>query len=55
MRRLKRDRDKPIPVSDLQQIAKFRVELEVYEKLRAEGKTHTEAMLTVFGHDGLDR
>jgi predicted nucleotide-binding protein (sugar kinase/HSP70/actin superfamily) len=29
MRRLKRDRGKPIPVHDLQQIAKFRAELEV--------------------------
>lgn len=48
MRRAKRDRGKPIPVGDLQQIAKFRAELEFYSKLRATGMSHTEATHAVF-------
>jgi hypothetical protein len=48
MRRAKRDRGKPIPVGDLQQIAKFRAELSVYSKLRSEGANHVEAMRAVF-------
>lgn len=52
MRRAKRGRGKPIPVGDLQQIAKFRAELEVYSKLRAGGMTHAEAMRRVFADGG---
>ncbi len=43
MRRLKRDRDKPIPKADLDQIAFFRAELEAVAKLREQGKTAKEA------------
>jgi hypothetical protein len=49
MRRLKRDRDKPIPKSDLDQVAKFRAELGVYAKLKQQGATHRKAMLLVWG------
>jgi hypothetical protein len=52
MRRAKRDRGKPIPVGDLQQIAKFRAELGIYKKLRAEGKSHAEALRAVFSKGG---
>lgn len=52
MRRAKRDRGKPIPVGDLQQIAKFRAELGVYRRLRAEGKSHEQAMHMVFATGG---
>ena len=55
MRRLKRDRGKPIPVSDLQTIAKFRAELEVYNRLRKGGMPHQEAQLAVFGRTGEDK
>lgn len=51
MRRLKRDRNKPIPVGDLQQIAKFKAELQVYAKLRESGKTHDEAMHALYAKD----
>jgi uncharacterized protein (DUF4415 family) len=51
MRRAKRDRSKPIAVADLQQIAKFRAELQVYAKLRADGKTHDEAMRALYAED----
>jgi hypothetical protein len=52
VRRLKRDRGKPIPKADLDQLAKFRAELEVYDRLRKEGKTHEEAQFAVFGATG---
>jgi hypothetical protein len=52
MRRARRDRGKSIPVGDLQQIAKFRAELKVYARLRADGKTHVEAMRAVFANGG---
>lgn len=48
MRRDKRQRGKPIPVGDLQAIAKFRAELEVYNRLREEGASHQTATLAVF-------
>ena len=48
MRRSKRDRDKPIPKGDLDQIAIFRAELEAYGKLKTEGKTHKEATAIVW-------
>jgi hypothetical protein len=51
MRRARRDRGKPIPVSDLQAIAKFRAELTVYGQLRDEGATHVEATRAVFADD----
>ena len=51
MRRDKRDRDKPIPVGDLQQIACFRAEMEAYARLRKDGASHIEAMRAVFGAD----
>lgn len=43
MRRLKRDRDKPVPKSDLDQIAKFRAELSVYGKLKEQGASSKDA------------
>jgi len=52
MRRHKRDREKPIPMSDLQQLAKFRAELEICNKLMNEGASHIEAMRKVFGDEG---
>jgi hypothetical protein len=51
VRRDKRDRDRPIPVGDLQQIAKFRAELTVYSKLREQGMTHDEAMRALYAKD----
>jgi hypothetical protein len=51
MRRLKHDRNKPIPIDDLQAIAKFRAELGVMAKLEAGGLSHVEAMRKVFGND----
>lgn len=48
----KRFRGKPLPVSDLQQVSKFRAELEVYKRLRDEGKSHVDAMRAVFGTEG---
>ena len=43
----KRYRGKPLPVSDLQELAKFRAELAVYTKLREQGLGHEEAMRRV--------
>jgi hypothetical protein len=51
VRRDKRDRDKPIPVADLQQIAKFRAELTVYSQLRKQGMTHNEALHALYAKD----
>lgn len=51
MRRGKRDRGKPIPVGDLQQIAKFRAELTVYSQMRQNGLGHEDAMRLVFADD----
>lgn len=51
MRRLKRDRNKPIPVGDLQQIAKFSAELTVYANLREQGMTHDQAMRALYAKD----
>jgi len=51
VRRDKRDRGKPIPVGDLQQIAKFRAELTVYSQLRERGMTHNEAMRALYAKD----
>lgn len=51
MRRLKRDRGKPIPVSDLQQIAKFRAELTVANRLKEDGLSDAEVLRRVFGDD----
>ena len=48
MRRSRRDRDKPIPKSDLDQIARFRAELIVYGKLLSTGMEKKEAMTTVW-------
>lgn len=48
MRRLKRDRDKPIPKSDLDAVAKFRAELGVYAKLKEQGYPHKAAVLMVW-------
>lgn len=45
----KRYRGKPLPVQDLQAIARFRAELEVYSRLRKDGLDHDEAMRRVFG------
>lgn len=54
MRRLKRDRGKPIPRSDLDAIAKFRAELTVYDRLRRQGESHDVAQMRVFGATGTD-
>ncbi len=54
MRRDKRDRGKPIPVSDLQAIAKFRAELTVYGRLREQGDDFATATRKVFGEDGTE-
>ena len=51
MRRLKRDRGKPIPKSDLDQIAIFRAEMKVYGDVRAQGKTHEQAMAIVWAEE----
>jgi hypothetical protein len=51
VRRDKRDRDKPIPVGDLQQIAKFRAELTVYKQLREQGMSHNDAMRALYAKD----
>jgi hypothetical protein len=51
VRRAKKDRAKPIPVSDLLQIAKFKAELTVYSKVRSEGHSHWAAMMAVWGDD----
>jgi hypothetical protein len=48
MRRSKRDRDKPIPKSDLDRIAFFRAELEAMQKLMEQGKTRAEARAIVW-------
>lgn len=48
MRRDKRYRNKPLPVKDLQTVAAFRAEMQVYAKLRAQGLSHLEAMRKVF-------
>lgn len=48
MRRSKRDRDKPIPKSDLDTIAVFRAELEAVAKLMEQGKTRDEARRIVW-------
>jgi hypothetical protein len=54
VRRDKRDRDKPIPRSDLDAIAKFRAELTVYDRLRKAGDSHDVAQMKVFGATGED-
>lgn len=51
MRRDKRDRCRPIPVHDLQQIAKFRAELTVYHQLREQGMSHVDAMRVLYAED----
>lgn len=48
MRRSRRDRGKPIPRSDLDKIATFRTELQVFGKLLDEGVPRREAMRTVW-------
>ena len=48
MRVDKRYRGKPLPKGDLDQIAKFRAEMEIYDRLRREGLTHEQAMARVF-------
>lgn len=48
MRRLKRDRNRPIPKSDLDEVARFRAEMKVYAKLLSEGKTSKEARTIVW-------
>lgn len=52
MRRDRRDRGRPIPVGDLQQIAKFRAELTIYDKLRQQGLTHDDALRALYMKDG---
>lgn len=51
MRRDKRQRNKPIPVEDLQTVAKFRAELVLYKRVRDEGHSRYAAMMAVFGDD----
>lgn len=54
MRRRKRDRDKPIPRSDLDKIATFRAELQVFGKLIDDGMPRREAMRKVWQDDEAD-
>jgi hypothetical protein len=51
MRRSKRDHDKPIPRSDLNKIATFRAELQVFGKLVDGGTPRKEAMRMVWQDD----
>jgi hypothetical protein len=47
----KRDRDKPIPVTDLQQVARFSAELKVYAQFRERGMGHVQAMRALYASD----
>lgn len=51
MRRNKRNRDKPIPRSDLDKIAAFRAQLQVFGKLIDMGTPRKEAMRIVWQDD----